>query len=81
MKLIDIDDQFEDYMKRCYPGLPRHAAQYRESRRIFFAGMATTFWHIMKLTGLPDDKAEAALQHLETQLREFAQRVGEDKDF
>jgi hypothetical protein len=80
MDAFDIDDEFEHYMRRCYTGVPQHSEQYRESRRIFFAGMASTFYQLMKLTALSDEAAEAGLANIEKQLKAFAQRVGQDKD-
>lgn len=78
---LDIDDAFDAFMRKVYPGVPETSEQYRESRRIWFAGMSILFLHIMVASTLPGKKAEAELTNLRTQLTSFSKdRVAGDKD-
>ena len=78
---LDLDDAFEELMRNAYPDIKEHSIQYRESRRIFFGGAATIFFHAMELTRLSDDEAEDGLSMIQKQLEEFYHlRLAQDKD-
>lgn len=78
--MIEIEDEFEDYMRKTNPRLPAHSTQYRESRRVFFAGAASMFAFLCSLTQLPDEEGIRRLETMRGQLKEFAKRVGEERD-
>jgi hypothetical protein len=78
---LDLDDAFDDFMRKVNPSVERHEVQYRESRRCFFAGAALVFFHMAHSTSLwGDDKALEELQKVERQLREFALLVKGERD-
>lgn len=78
---FDLDDAFEDLMRRVNPDVPQHGIQYKESRRMFYAGAAAVFFRTLELTALEDDKAEEQLANLQKQLEEFFKdRVAHEKD-
>lgn len=80
MTPLDIDDAFDGYMRATNPSVAQHTAQYRESRRCFMAGMWQALQHMLGVAALPDAEAEAELARVEQQLRQFKQRVAQDKD-
>ena len=44
---IELDDAFEDYMRKVYTvPIPEHCSIYRECRRAFVAGITKLFSHI-----------------------------------
>ena len=78
---MDLDDAFEDLMRSANPDVPAHSIQYRESRRMFYAGAATIFYHTLELTTLSEDRAEEQLSNLQKQIEEFYKdRLAHDKD-
>jgi hypothetical protein len=68
---FDVDDEFEDFMRRCYPAVKEHDKQYTESRRIFLAGMVSCFFYTLSLAKYDTDIAEKELRKLQTQLVEY----------
>lgn len=68
---FDIDDEFEAFMRRCYHKVKEHSPQYRESRRIFLAGMASCFFYVVSLAKFEEDIAEEELHKLQDQLCEY----------
>ena len=77
---LDIDDAFENFMRQVHGGkVAESSVQYNESRRVFFCGVEQMFSFAMQLTALPDDEAERGLANIQKQLRDFAQRLKEDK--
>jgi hypothetical protein len=79
---LDIDDEFEDYMRKLQPQVQPHDAQYKESRRVFYAGAAVIYYHLVnKLPELNDeDEVAQELQCLGDQLKDFYTRVRDLKD-
>lgn len=78
---MDLDDAFEDLMRRAYPDVQTTDVQYRESRRVFYAGAAAVFFYTLELTALSDDEAEIRLGNLQKQIEEFYKiRVAHDND-
>lgn len=79
---FDLDDAFDDLMRRAYPDVPQYTVQYIESRRIFYAGAAAIFYHTtMSLASLSDDEAEAGLADVQKQIDGFfKERIPHDKD-
>ena len=76
---LDLDDAFENFMRKVHAGLPETSVQWNECRRVFFCGVEQMFSLCMQLTALPDDEAEKGLANIQQQLRNFAQRLLEDK--
>jgi hypothetical protein len=77
---LDLDDVFDDYMRKVNPEVVQHSTQYRESRRAFFAGAAALYYHLLALTSRSEEFAMAELQQVEKQLTDFKTRVVEEKD-
>jgi hypothetical protein len=81
MKSLDIDDEFDDYMRKVAPDVEQHSVQYRESRRCFYGGACVVLMHIMQVASdLPENEAEIEIAQLEDQLAEFSDRVKRDAD-
>lgn len=79
--VMDLDDAFEALMREAAPHVGAYTVQYRESRRMFYAGAAAVFFHALELTNLPEDQAEEHLSGLQKQIEEFfKERVAKDKD-
>jgi len=80
MKSLDLDDAFEDLMRKANPDVPEYSTQYHESRCMFFCGAVIThMWKNMLV--LSDDAAEAELKKVENQIDEFFnERLPRDKD-
>jgi hypothetical protein len=75
---IDIDDEFEAFIRQAYGHVqPR---QFRESRRVFYAGVALMFHHAISLADLPDDDGIKELKQIDHQLVAFNEQVKEEKD-
>ena len=73
---LDIDDEFESYMRKANPLVRETSVQYRESRRVFFAGCASMYSFLLnELTALPEDQATKELSNISEQLKEFAKRI------
>jgi hypothetical protein len=77
---LDLDDAFENYMRKVNPTVEQHEAQFKESRRVWFAGAAVMHFHLIAMTMLSDDDGLKELMQLEKQLMEFKQRVSEGRD-
>jgi hypothetical protein len=69
--VYDLDDEFEAFMRRCYPMVKEHSRQYLESRRIFIAGIASCYFYVVSLARYDVDEAEKELLNLQKQLDEF----------
>jgi hypothetical protein len=72
----DLDDMFEDFMHRVNPTVREQSSQYRESRRVFFAGITAMFSLLMQTTSLPEDGALKVIADIEQQLDDFQKRIG-----
>jgi hypothetical protein len=77
---LDLDDAFEQYMRKVNPSVSEMSAQYRESRRVWFAAAAIIHYHLLSMTMLSDDEGLKELMQLEKQLHEFKTRVQEHRD-
>lgn len=81
MTTIDLDDEFEKFMHKVNPCVDKTSTQYRESRRVFFAGCTTLYVHmIISVTTLSDDDAMKELDNIGAQLKTFTKLVKERKD-
>lgn len=83
MKLnpLDLDDAFDDYMRRVAPTVPQASMQWRESRRAFVAGMRRVYVYMtQEVVTLSDDAAEKELQRLDNEMRAWWKAACEDKD-
>jgi hypothetical protein len=78
MKPYDIDDEFEDFMRRVQPDLPETSVQHKESRRVFFAGVCSLYYFLMSndFQSLPDQQALEECARIDKQLMEFKDLVG-----
>jgi hypothetical protein len=78
---MDIDDEFENFWRKVYPGVSKTGTQYRESKRIWFCAMDVLLIFIVAdIPRMSDEKAEETLINLRGQLRDFAKLIAEDKD-
>jgi hypothetical protein len=69
---FDLDDEFEDFMRKACPEVKEYSVQYRESRRVFAAGCAAMYYFCaFEVSELPEDEAVKELEKLRAQLREF----------
>lgn len=81
MEPLDLDDAFEDLMRKANPTVKQHSVQYRESRRMFFSGAASIFMHLLQVATLPEREAETQLGQIEKQIEEFFKdRLAHEKD-
>lgn len=72
MKLFDLDDKFQEFMQKVYPTVREHDDQYKESKRVFVAGVTCLYYHLtLGLTELPDSEAEQELESIHQQIDEF----------
>lgn len=77
---LDLDDAFENFMRQAHSRkIDETSVQWNESRRVFFCGVEQMFSFAMQLASLPDDEAEEGLVNIQKQLRDFVQRLLEDK--
>jgi hypothetical protein len=78
MKAFDLDDEFEEFMRKVNATVPQYSGQYKESRRVFMAGAGAMFiFCTFELAKLPDEEGVAALEKLRRELNEFFyKRVG-----
>ena len=78
---IDLDDAFEDYMRKVYTvPIPEHCQLYRECRRAFIAGVTKLFSHIIGAARLPTEQAAKEFESIGNQLTQFKLRVVQEKD-
>lgn len=78
---FDLDDEFETMMRKLYSEVKEYSNQYRESRRIFFAGALCTFLRSIDLAARSDDDAAAGMADLNQQIMAFFEgRVAKDRD-
>lgn len=81
VELFDLDDAFDDYMRRVAPSVREHEVQYRESRRAFVAGARRLFVYMtQEVVTLSDDDAEKELLRLDKEMNVYWKRACEDKD-
>lgn len=74
---FDIDDEFEAFMRKANPLVRESSAQYKESRRVFVAGVAATYSFLLnELTPLPEEQAMKELEKISDQLKAFRKRIG-----
>jgi hypothetical protein len=76
---LDLDDEFDGFMRKANPTVPQHSAQWQESRRVWYAGVALLFYHLLTLTTYSDDVSARELEQIKQQLLAFKKRVTEDK--
>lgn len=78
---FDLEDAFDDYMRRVAPEVLQHEIQYRESRRAFIAGARRLYVYMtQEVVTLSDAAAEKELQRLDNEMRVYWNRACEDKD-
>ena len=81
MEKLDLDDAFDAYMRKVNATIPQHSAQYKESRRVFFAGAALMYYHMIEVSdSLTEAAAMAHLADLGDQLKDFYDRVKNLRD-
>lgn len=75
---FDLDDEFEHFMRKVFPMVRETETQYKESRRVFVAGCAAMYSHLVnELTILPEDEALKELEKISEQIQEFMKkRIG-----
>lgn len=72
----DLDDEFEDFMRKCNPKVKEHSQQYLESRRVFMAACASMFYYIVGLAKYDENVAEKELHRVSDQLDKFRELIG-----
>lgn len=79
MSQLNIEREFEKYMRKVNPGVYEQSVQYKESRRVFFAGVAALHFHLTGPEFLHMREMECVdeLSRIEKQLMEFKNRVVE----
>jgi hypothetical protein len=80
--MIDIDDEFDGYMRSTNPEVPQHSPQWKESKRCFFAGALVMFTATLNAAraSLTEDQGVDEIDALHRQLKEFSERVRTDRD-
>jgi hypothetical protein len=77
---LDLDDAFEEFMRTANPRVDKTSIQYRESRRVFFAGMFLMFNHLKFLANFPETVAMRVLDDFDRQFTIFRELVDGDMD-
>lgn len=78
---IDLDDVFEEFMRKVNPAVQQHEAQYKESRRVWFAACAALFHHMaFSVPTVSDADGIKEFMSINRQLLAFKKRVAEHKD-
>lgn len=78
---FELDDQFEELMRRAYPKVEQTENQWHESRRVFFAGAATMVHELSKIAELEDeDEITKRLNQIRHQLREFVVEIKREEE-
>lgn len=75
---FNIEQSFEGLMQKANPDVQKDSVQYKESRRMFYAGVAALFGHMVELTALPDALGFESLDDIKEQLAKFQKRIGVD---
>ena len=73
MKFIyDIDDRFEDFMRKIYPTVKETDRQWIECRRVFLAGVTSLYYaFVHEITLMSDEEGQQQLAHIEAQLKDY----------
>jgi hypothetical protein len=78
---IDLDDEFEAFMRKVNPQVQQYQSQYKESRRVWFAACAALFTHMaVEVTKISEDEGVKEAENVAQQLQEFVQRVKEGRE-
>jgi hypothetical protein len=71
----DLDDEFENFMRRVFPTVKELDRQYLEARRIFASGAASMYFHLTgDVTAVPDDEGVKELARIDKELTDFFKR-------
>lgn len=74
---LDLEDEFEGFMRKVNPDVAETSVQYQESRRVFIAGaLAMYTFCVNELTVASEDEALKELGKISAQFKEFQKRVG-----
>lgn len=78
MIAFDLDDEFEEFMRKVFPMVRETETQYKESRRVFVAGCAAMFFFwVRDVARVSDEEGVEALKKVQDQLDEFMRkRIG-----
>lgn len=69
---IDIDDEFESFMRKVFPKVPITSSQWRESRKIFYCAILIIFLHFKKdLSGASINEFDSEMVSIDKQMRNF----------
>lgn len=80
-KPIDLEDEFDDFMRKVNPTVQPHSVQYHESRRVWFAACAALFQQMaFNVPEVSDDEGVKEFENINAQLHEFKKRVAEHRD-
>ena len=72
---FDIDDSFEEFMRKANPLVRETSSQYKESRRVFWAGAAATFLFMTRqVPTVSEDEGVKLLEKLKREIEDFVRR-------
>lgn len=78
---LDLDDAFEEFMRKTNPSVEQHSVQFRECRRAFYAGVTVLYFHQTgAMLDASEARAVAELESIGMQLAEFKLRVASERD-
>ena len=76
-----IEDEFDSFVRKVYPGLDNTCVQIRESRRIWYAAMCRILTHMLTVSNtFSEDSATEEINNLFQQLDEFFELIKKDSD-
>lgn len=69
---LDLDDSYEDYMRRVAADVPHTSTQYKECRRVWVAAMRRIFVHITEsVATLSEEDGVLELDRLREEMLAF----------
>lgn len=78
---MELEDEFDNYMRSVAASVPQYSTQYRESRRAFIAGARRLYIYMTQgVVQLSDDDAEKELQRLDREMCAYWKLACDDKD-
>lgn len=67
-----VDDEFDDFMRRCFPTVKQHDVQWNTSRQVWFAATNCLLaFMLCDLTEVSENEALRKMDDLTCQMKEF----------
>jgi hypothetical protein len=72
---VELDDAFEELMRRAWPKVSQSSTQFHESRRVWFAAVHWTLCIISRLADQDEETTNSVLEQLDKQIDEFVKNL------